>query len=140
MNHYLRKLMALAFFALALTGAALAEDNSHLVRADIPFSFYAGGKLMPAGEYTIAVNLEDHAIIIGQRATGNRSFLLGWSDGGSRDERTVLTFTLVAGDVYALRDLQSPDFGVRFNAKTSESTTRVQNRTSEPVTIIAQAK
>ena len=140
MNNYLRKLMALAFFALALTGAALAQDNTHMVRADIPFSFYAGGQLMPAGEYAIGVDLEDHEVIIGQRATGNRSFLLGWSDDGSRDERTVLTFTLVAGDVYALRDLQSPDFGISFTAKEPRSTMKVQNRTSEPVTILARAK
>ena len=119
MNNYVRKLVALAFFALALTGAALAENDTYMVRANIPFSFYAGGQLLPAGEYAIAVDLEDHSVTIGQQATGRRSFLLGSSDDGSRDSRTVLTFKLVGADVYALREIQSPDVGLSFHCKSA---------------------
>ena len=140
MNNYLRKLMALAFFAVALTGAALAQDTTRMVRANIPFSFYAGGQLLPAGEYTIAVNVEDRSIAIGQRASGHRSFLLGSSDDSSRDDRTVLTFKLVAGDVYALRELQGPDLGLSFNAKAPQAAMSAQNQGKESVTIIAEAK
>ena len=139
MNNYLRKLMALTFFAVALTGVALAEDSTYKVRANIPFSFYAGSQLLPAGEYIIVVNLEDHAITIGQKATGSRSFLLGSSDDSSRDDRTVLTFKL-AGDTYALRELQAPDLGLCFKAKAPQLAMRVQNQKSESVTVIAEAK
>jgi len=140
MNNYLRKFMALAFLAVALTGAALAENDMHMVRANIPFSFYAGSQLLPAGEYTIAVNVENHEITIGQKATGSRSFLLGSPDDGSRDDRTVLTFKLVAGDVYALREVQGPDLGLSFNAKAPRATMKVQNQSNESVTIIAEAR
>ena len=140
MNNYLRKLIALAFFAVALTGAALAQDTARIVRASIPFSFYAGGQLWPAGEYTIAVNAENHSITIGEIATGTRSFLLGSSDDSSRDSRTVLTFKLVAGDVYALRELQGPDLGLSFNSKTPQPAMSAQNQRKESVIIIAEAK
>jgi hypothetical protein len=140
MNNYLRKLMALAFFAVALMGAALAQDTARMVRANIPFSFYAGDQLMPAGEYTIAVNVEDHLVAIGQAASGHRSFLLGSSDDDSRDNRTVLTFKLVAGDVYALRELQGPDLGLSFSSKAPQAAMSAQNQGKESVTIIAEAK
>ena len=136
----LRKVAVLALFALALTGAALAEDNAHMVRANIPIDFYVGGKLLPAGEYTISVNMAEHEITIGQKATGTRSFLLGTPDDSSRDDRVVLTFKLVAGDVYALRELQGPDMGLSFNPKAPEAAVKTQNQRAETVTVIAAAK
>ena len=136
----LRTLAVLALFALALTGAALAEDNAHMVRANIPIDFYVGGKLLPAGEYTISVNMTEHEITIGQKATGTRSFLLGTPDDGSRDDRVVLTFKLVAGDTYALRELQGPDMGLSFSAKAPEAAVKAQNQRAETVTVIAEAK
>ena len=136
----LPKVVALAFFAMALTSVALAQDNAHMVRANIPFSFYAGGQLLPAGEYTISVNRDDHSVVIGQEATGHRSVVLGLPDDGSRDYRTVLTFKLAAGDVYALRELQGPDLGVSFNAKGSPSAMRAQNQKEQSVQVIAEAR
>src|SRR5208283_3327612 len=103
----LRKLVVLALFALALTGAALAEDSAHMVRANIPVDFYVGGKLLPAGEYTVSVNTAEHLITIAQKANGKSAFLMGSPDDSSRDDRVVLTFKLVAGDTYALRELQA---------------------------------
>lgn len=136
----LSKIAALAFFAVALTGVALAQDEAHMVRANIPFSFYAGGQLLPAGEYTISVNREDHSVVIGRLATGSSSTLLGSPDDGSRDYRTVLTFRLVSGGVYALRELQGPDLGVSFNAKAQPGATHAQNQRKQTVEIIAEAR
>ena len=111
------KLVALALFAAVLTGTALAQDSPHVVRANIPFNFYADGHSMPAGEYTILVNLENHLVTIEQKATGARFRLLSPADDSSRDHRTVLTFRLVAGEVYALHELQGPDLGVTSTQK-----------------------
>ena len=140
MNNYLRKLMALAFFAVALTGVVLAQDSTYMVRANIPFSFYAGGQLLPAGQYALVVDLVNHEVTLGEKANGSRHFLLGSSDDASRDGRVVLTFKLAADDVYALRELQGPDMGLSFNAKAPKSAMRAQNRGNESVTIIAEAK
>jgi hypothetical protein len=140
MKKYFGKLVALALFAVALTGAALAQDIAQMVRADIPFNFYAGGQLMPAGEYTISINPENRMVTITQKATGRGSFLLGHADEVSGDGRTVLTFKLVDGEVYALRELRGPDLGVSFNAKRPERAMNVQNQKGESVTVIAEAR
>ena len=42
MKSYLNKIVALALFAMALTGATFAQSGMREVRANIPFSFYAG--------------------------------------------------------------------------------------------------
>lgn len=136
----LLKLVALALFAVALSGAALAQDDAQVVRADIPFSFYAGGHLLPAGEYTIWVNAESRLVTIGQKETGKTSFLLGSQDDNSRDGRTVLIFNLVEGEAYALRELKGPDLGVSFNAKASQRAMSAQNQNSQPVEVIAEAR
>src|SRR5271165_5221872 len=114
----LRKLVVLALFALALTGAALAEDGAHMVRANIPVDFYVGGKLLPAGEYTVSVNMAEHLITIAQKANGNRAFLLGSADDGSRDDRVVLS----------------------FKTKAPEAAIRAQIQRAETITVIAEAK
>ena len=140
MKNYLSKLVALALFAMALTGATLAQNSTHAVRANIPFSFSAGGQVLPAGEYTISIDLEAHSAIIGQNATGRSSFLIGSPDDSSRDERTVLIFKLGEDEVYALREIRGPDLGVSFNAMKPRATMKVQNRSNESVTVIAYAK
>lgn len=140
MKNNLRKLTVLALFALALTGAALAEDSAHMVRAKIPVDFYVGNKLLPAGEYAVTVNMTDHIVTIAQKATGHKAFLLGSADDSSRDERVVLTFKLVGGDAYALRELQGPDIGLSFAAKAPKTSMKAQNQRAETVTVIAEAR
>jgi hypothetical protein len=140
MKKYLGKLVALALFAVALTGAALAQDSAHTVRANIPFNFYAGDRLLPAGEYTISVSPGNRVVTIIQKATDSGSFLLGHADNISGNGRTVLTFKLVDGEVYALRELRGPDLGVSFSAKRSERAMNVQNQKGESVTVIAEAR
>ena len=71
-----RKLVALMLFALALDTLALAQDFDHRVRANIPFNFYASGKVMPAGEYTFAVNRQNRTIAIFQDDKGIGRFSL----------------------------------------------------------------
>ena len=87
MKNYLSKLVALALFAMALTGATLAQDGTHAVRANIPFSFYAGREMLPAGEYTISINMEDHLVIIGQKSD-RKEFLSSRLTGRQLTRRT----------------------------------------------------
>ncbi len=140
MKQHLFKLAALAFFAATLTAAAVAQDDATMFRANIPVDFYVGDKLMPAGEYQISVDLREHELAIEEKATGHTSFLLGSPDDGSRDDRTVLTFKLVAGDVYALRELQAPDLGLSFRAKAPQITAKAQNHGKETITVVAEAR
>ncbi len=134
------KLVALVLFAVALTGAAMAQDDAYIFLANIPFNFYAGGQQLPAGEYKIWVNLEDRVVTIGEKATGSRHMLLALPDDSSRDGRTVLTFRLAGGDVYALREVQGPDLGVSFKASGSKHAMSAQSQKPESVQIVAEAR
>jgi hypothetical protein len=140
MKKHFGKLVAMTLLAVALTGAALAQDSAHMVRASIPFSFYAGGKLEPAGEYTISINAENHMVTITPNATRTGSLLLGYADDASSDGRTVLIFSLVGGEVYALRELRGPELGVSFSSKRLEHAMKVQNQKDQTAVVLAEAR
>jgi hypothetical protein len=133
------KLVALALFAVAVTGAALAQDSAHSVRANIPFSFYAGGHMQPAGEYILSINVENRMVTLVEKASGKGSLLLGHTDDASGDGRTVLVFKLVDGEAYALRELRGPELGVSFSAKGSDRAMKAQNQNDEKV-VLAEAR
>ncbi len=117
MKVYLCKLVAAALFMLALSGAALAQDFEHQVRANIPFNFYANGKLQHAGSYTFAINLDTQNIVMASREKNTGWFLRGSPEDGSKKSVALLTFRTNGQDVYVLQKVQWPDFGVSFNNK-----------------------
>jgi len=49
MTKSVRSFVVLVVFAMALAGLSLAQDETYRVRANIPFDFYAGDQLLPAG-------------------------------------------------------------------------------------------
>ncbi len=138
MKNNLCRLVALALFTMALGGAALAQDFAHKVRADIPFSFYAGDKLMPAGNYTFATNLLNHNVEIGQSAKGPESFLQGLPSDRSKNGLAVLTFRTNGDGVYALQKVQGEDFGVSFNVDKVLSHLAADRPADGTQTVIAQ--
>ncbi len=138
MKNNLCRLVALALFTFALGGAALAQDYGHKVRADIPFNFYAGNKLMPAGNYTFATNIANHNVEIGQSAKGPESFLQGSPYDGLKNGLAVLTFRTNGDGVYALQKVQGEDFGVSFNADKVLSHLAVNSPADATRTVIAQ--
>ena len=109
-----RKFLALTLFVLALTGASLAQDFSPKVRAQIPFSFYAGGKRLPAGNYTLAIHRESNNVAIFQQSTGVGTFLLGSPRDGSPNGRSLLTFRANSEGTYTLQKIEGPDLGISF--------------------------
>ena len=110
------KLVALAVFVLALSGAALAQNFTPTVRATIPFNFYAGSTTLPAGNYTLAVNRLTNNVAIFQTGTSVGTFLLGSRGDGSRDGRSVLIFRTNGEGTYVLQNIESRDLGLSFPA------------------------
>jgi hypothetical protein len=136
-NNFCR-LVALALFTMALGGAALAQDYGHEVRADIPFNFYAGDKLMPAGNYTFATDLASHTVEIGQTAKGSGSFLHGSPYDGSNNGTALLTFRTNGDGAYALEKVQEDDFGVSFNVDKVLSHLAANSPAEATRTVVAQ--
>ena len=138
MKKNFRRLMALTLFTLALSTATFAQDFGQKVRANIPFSFYAGGKVMPAGNYTFTINRENFNIAIYEKNKGIGSFLLGSPHDGSKDERTLLTFRTNDEDVYVLQKLEGPEFGLSFSGGKQLSHLVEDRPSNDTRTIVAQ--
>jgi hypothetical protein len=107
-------LVALMLFTLALNGAAWAQGFDHKVRAEIPFSFYAGDKLLPAGTYTFGFNTANHYVMIANNNTGGGALLIGSPDDAAQGP-SVLIFRTDGEGLYALESLKATDFSLRFH-------------------------
>ena len=138
MKNNLCRLIALALFTTVLGGAALAQDYGHKVRADIPFSFYAGNKLMPAGNYTFATNTLNDNVEIGQSEKGPESFLQGAPNDSLNNGLALLTFQTNGAGASALQKVQGDDFGVSFNADKVLSHLAANSPADATRTVIAQ--
>ena len=109
-----RKFVALALFVLALSGAVLAQDFSPKVRAYIPFNFYAGGKLLPAGNYTLAVNRVNRNVAIVQKESGTGTFLLASQLDDSYNGLSLLIFRSDGEGAYVLEKMDGTDLSLSF--------------------------
>jgi hypothetical protein len=116
MKKNLCRLRALMLFTLALSAATFAQDFGHTVRANIPFNFYAGGKVMPAGQYTLTYSRQNFNIAIYEKEKGFGTFLLGSPNDGTNDDRTLLVFRADDENIYVLQKFQGRDFGLSFSA------------------------
>ena len=108
------RLVALALFVLALNTIVLAQDFTSKVRVDIPFSFYAGDQMLPAGQYTVALNRANSNIAIRATDTNAGAFLLGSPNSFSNASLVALTFHSSGSGGYILEKFQGPDFGFAF--------------------------
>jgi hypothetical protein len=132
------KLVALAVFALALNSAALAQSFDHKVRAEVPFRFYAGNKVLTAGNYTFAFDRNNHTLMILQDNRGAAALLLGSLAEDSSSNQAVLVFRTNGEGIYALEKVQGPDFAVAFNARKSLSRVAENRPIGETETLLAQ--
>jgi hypothetical protein len=138
MRNNLRRLVALALFAIALTGAATAQTYSHVVRADIPFNFYAGSKLLTAGTYTFSINIQDHNVMIGNARKDYNFFLLGSPNDALNNGITLLTFRSNGEGAYVLQKLRGDDFGLSFNTGKGRSYRAMDQRADPQQTVVAK--
>lgn len=113
MRKNIRRFVALSCFAIALSGAALAQDlPKAVVRANIPFDFYAGNQKLPAGEYTLKVGV-DRRITLRNQESGMTCFLLSMPADEAAGSKASLIFDEVAG-AYLLYSLEDSNVSVNF--------------------------
>ena len=135
-----RTFVAVTMFTLALSGAALAQSFNQTVRANIPFSFYANGKLQSAGTYDFAMNVEAHSIAMSSEDGAKASFLGGAPDDGTSRAAAILTFVTNEGGAYVLQSAQWPDSGVAFNVKRAPGRSVNAQASSDTQKVIAQLR
>jgi len=68
--------------------------SAQMVHVTVPFSFVAGSENLPAGDYTIKLNLENHSMILRSedRSGNNASMLATTSEGGANPDKTYAIF------------------------------------------------
>jgi hypothetical protein len=59
----MKRIIAMAFCLASLVAASHASAQNHIVKADIPFDFTAGGKLLPSGTYLITSDTDSPNVI-----------------------------------------------------------------------------
>ena len=78
--------------SIMLLMATMASAQTVLVT--VPFSFVAGSKNLPAGDYTIELNRENHSMIFrSEDPSGNNAVMLATSSVGAADpDKTYAVF------------------------------------------------
>ena len=100
----MKRIAAFAIITIAgslATGNALAQQ--HEVRATVPFSFTAGGKMLPSGYYTIT-SVSDNAIEIRSREQRVAMLSTAFNTVDQSRNGSVLVFER-HGDQYSLRKI-----------------------------------
>jgi hypothetical protein len=111
-------LLAIANFAMA--GTSIAQSNG--VRANVPFDFTVGNKLLPAGTYTIKEQ-SDHVIVI--RNYDKPISMVSLVNGASNRSATggKLTFHRY-GSQYFLSEILCGQANMNLKVPTSETEQR----------------
>ena len=68
--------------------------SAQMVHVTVPFSFVAGSENLPAGDYTIKLNLENHSMMFRSedRSGKNAVMLATTSEGGANPDKTYAIF------------------------------------------------
>ena len=110
-------LFAAVLLSTITVGVAHAQTDK-MVKANIPFNFYAGNSIMPAGTYSVGFDSLNNFAIIRDDADQHEVFLLGMeSDQGTDTAKLVFDHL---GDSYFLRDLEVFETDVSFPVKKAE--------------------
>jgi len=112
-----RRLAVLALVSLALSGAAFAQSFDHKLVANIPFNFYAGSKLLPAGSYTLGFETNNHTLAILQKGGNGGAFVFGSPEDASANGDAVLIFRSNGEGAYALERVAGPEFSLSFHSE-----------------------
>lgn len=94
----------LVFASVGIVDVAHAQDDE-TIKANIPFDFYVGKQKMPAGNYSIGIDLERQIITFTDESRKQRIFLTG-TPAGEGGETSWLVFEHL-GNVYALDEPKS---------------------------------
>lgn len=100
----MKNITAIAVFTVAgLLSAGNALAQQHEVRATVPFSFTAGGKVLPSGDYSIA-RVSDNVIEIQNRGQRIAMLASAFSTVDQSKSGNVLVFERHGG-LYSLREI-----------------------------------
>ena len=110
-------LFAVGLLSIITVGVAHAETGE-MAKANIPFDFYAGNTMMPAGTYTIGFDSLNKVAIIRDDTDRHEMFLLGMASEQGTDTPKLVFDHL--GNSYFLRNLEAFETDVSFPVPKAE--------------------
>ncbi len=112
----------LTILAVAGSLGAIAQMGP-ILRADIPFSFIAGGKTLPAGEYTFQPSNQDKEMLVRNAKSGETNFVAVLTRLGPRAGSEAEAVFDVVGDQHYLAEVHSTGIdGFAFSAAPGKHT------------------
>ena len=113
----------LTILAVAGSFGAIAQVGGPLLLADIPFSFVAGAKTLPAGEYVFQSSNNDLEMIVRNQKTGESVFVPVLTRLGQRSGNEAEVVFDVAANEHYLAELHVPAVdGFAFKAAPGKHT------------------
>jgi hypothetical protein len=124
--------VSVAFAAVLGVAPAFAQMRTTL-KADVPFDFVVGGKLLPAGEYAIAEDPGSPAMIVRNESSEHSVIVLtNHSDKKPGSEDPALVFHL-AGDRYYLAAVKTGSEAFDREAIKSKAQREAESASREPI-------
>jgi hypothetical protein len=110
------KLIRLVLMSVFVTsGISLAQSQvDERDVASIPFDFYAGGQKLPAGNYTVGIDLEGKVIMLTDDS--RKSILLMGLPAGDGSDVSQLVFERL-GNTYVLKQVEADIADLSFSTK-----------------------
>lgn len=100
MKNSIKLFASVAIAAVLAVVPALAQTPT-IIKADVPFDFSVGGKVLPAGEYTVTERTGSSAILVRSADSAESVFVLAmWSSKKAGDENTAMVFHRVDNHYY----------------------------------------
>ncbi len=101
MKRHAWKVLTMIGLLAAFAATAPAEDLYPAVKANVPFSFMAGGETFPAGEYMITGHHAPGILLV--RGADNRAIAavrVNWTYAKTRQPKTSLVFNRYGNDYF----------------------------------------
>ncbi len=112
----------LTILAMAGSCGAIAQANL-TARVDVPFSFIAGAKTLPAGEYTLQLSDNEKEVIVRSVKGAEGAFVPILTRLAQRADKEAEVVFDVAGNQHYLAELHVPTFdGIAFKAAPGKHT------------------
>jgi len=102
------KFILFSVFAVVLSAGSLSSafaETDEVERVDVPFDFYAGSTKMPAGTYTVGLDVQSDTLKV-SNISGMSGVLLLGSPASGTGTKTQLVFDR-SGDTYLLKELDN---------------------------------
>ena len=124
----MKRITAIALFALATLVAGTAKAQNHSVKATVPFDFAVGNAHIPAGTYTVSSTGSSSIVRLQNDSAKVNVFGIGFAD-GKQSQTSKLVFDRY-GDRYFLREILCArgDMNVQLPVSKSEKWAQQQQQ------------